>query len=73
MNCARCGNAIHRVPMFDLPRKVKEYSCLCCGERFWTTQGESSVFRDLEQAKAAAKTLPALRPIHDLPSVAHRN
>lgn len=41
MNCARCGNPLHRLPMFDLPRKVKEFSCLCCGERFWTTQGEA--------------------------------
>ena len=46
MTCARCGNALHRLPMFDLPRKVREFSCLCCGERFWTTQGEANLKSD---------------------------
>lgn len=37
--------------MFDLPRKVREFSCMCCGERFWTTQGEARV-SEVEPAPA---------------------
>lgn len=43
MTCQRCGNLLQRVPMFDLPRKVKEFSCLCCGERFWKIQGDTEL------------------------------
>lgn len=39
MDCARCGNSLHKVPMFDLPAKVREFACMCCGERFWTVEG----------------------------------
>jgi hypothetical protein len=61
MNCARCGNALHRIPMFDLPRRVNEFSCLCCGERFWTTQGvESPARREPEPASSAEPWPPLL-------------
>jgi hypothetical protein len=39
--------------MFDLPRKVKEFSCLCCGERFWTIEGSVDLFRDESAARQA--------------------
>ncbi len=71
MNCARCGNALHRLPMFDLPRKVKEFSCLCCGERFWTTQGEASVFG--EKDRAAASREPTLSPPTPFSPITHTN
>lgn len=38
--------------MFDLPRKVREFSCLCCGERFWTIQGDCRLFDSAAQATA---------------------
>ena len=41
--------------MFDLPRKVKEFSCLCCGERFWTIEGNVDLFRDESLARRALK------------------
>lgn len=39
--------------MFDLPRKVKEFSCMCCGERFWTVEGSVRLFSDESAALAA--------------------
>lgn len=58
--------------MFDLPRKVKEFSCMCCGERFWTTQGEASVFHEADRP-AAADREPALRPQAPFSPVTHSN
>lgn len=46
MDCARCGNSLHKVPMFDLPKKVKEFACMCCGERFWMVEGNVKLFKD---------------------------
>lgn len=71
MNCARCGNALHRIPMFDLPRKVNEFSCMCCGERFWTTQGEARV-TDVERGTNHEPAEPAA-PILEFHPSAHRN
>ncbi len=33
--CARCEGRLLRERMYDLPRKIQEYFCLNCGERFW--------------------------------------
>lgn len=55
MDCARCGNSLHKVPMFDLPRRVKEYACLCCGERFWTVEGTVKLFKDESSAREVLK------------------
>lgn len=56
--------------MFDLPRKVREFSCLCCGERFWTTQGEAKVVSLKEHS-------PAPEPVEtislDFQPTTHRN
>jgi hypothetical protein len=41
--------------MYDLPKKVKEFSCLCCGERFWTIQGSVDLFRDESSVRLALK------------------
>jgi len=41
--------------MFDLPRKVKEFACLCCGERFWTVEGSVDLFQDESDARKAIK------------------
>ena len=46
--------------MFDLPRKVKEFSCMCCGERFWTVEGSVNLFRDESMARQMVKTELAL-------------
>lgn len=43
--------------MFDLPRKVKEFSCLCCGERFWTIEGSVALYKDEVSANRASKPL----------------
>jgi hypothetical protein len=56
--------------MFDLPRKVNEFSCMCCGERFWTTQGEVKV-TDVEGAGGREPAEPA--PILEFHPSAHRN
>ncbi len=39
MRCARCDGLLVRVPMYDLPRKLREYACFNCGERLWTETG----------------------------------
>ena len=41
--------------MFDLPRKVKEFSCMCCGERFWTVEGSVQLFADESMARQLLK------------------
>ena len=41
--------------MFDLPRKVKEFSCMCCGERFWTIEGNVSLLQNELDARKLAK------------------
>lgn len=46
--------------MFDLPRKVKEFSCMCCGERFWTVEGNVNLFRDESLARQLVKKELAL-------------
>lgn len=46
--------------MFDLPRRVKEFSCMCCGERFWTVEGNVSLFQDESEARSANKKKLAL-------------
>lgn len=33
--CARCEGRLLRERMYDLPRKIQEYFCIRCGERFW--------------------------------------
>jgi hypothetical protein len=75
MNCARCGNALHRIPMFDLPRKVREFSCMCCGERFWTTQGEATVLADVERpgSKSESPELAVHPTIGEFSPITHRN
>jgi hypothetical protein len=60
--------------MFDLPRKVSEFSCLCCGERFWTTQGEASVFLDPDCGRHSHEAPEPAAPILEFhPTSAHRN
>jgi len=46
--------------MFDLPRKVKEFSCMCCGERFWTVEGNVNLFCDESMARQLVKKELAL-------------
>lgn len=33
--CARCKGSLIKDRMYDLPRKIHEFFCLNCGERFW--------------------------------------
>lgn len=47
--------------MFDLPRKVREFSCMCCGERFWTIEGETKMFDCEAQVRASLKSHLALK------------
>lgn len=56
--------------MFDLPRKVKEFSCMCCGERFWTLEGEAKLFNTEAQVRASVKSHLA-KPAYT--SAAHQN
>lgn len=35
MQCSRCKGRLVKDRMFDLPRKILEYFCINCGERFW--------------------------------------
>ena len=43
MRCSRCKGKVVWDKMFDLPRKILEYYCINCGERFWMEKpGESS-------------------------------
>lgn len=46
--------------MFDLPRKVKEFSCMCCGERFWTVEGNVNLFNNETAARQVVRKQVAL-------------
>lgn len=35
MTCVRCCGNLIKDPMWDLPRRVQEFFCMNCGERFW--------------------------------------
>lgn len=59
--------------MFDLPRKVNEFSCMCCGERFWTTKGEATVFADPDARVAARESAENGPPILEFHPTTHRN
>ncbi|HXE72917.1 MAG TPA: hypothetical protein VNO81_09665 [Candidatus Nitrosotenuis sp.] len=37
--CVRCCGHLIRDPVWDLPRRIQEFSCLNCGERFWLDFG----------------------------------
>ena len=55
--------------MYDLPKKVSEFACMCCGERFWTIQGSVDLFKDQSLAfKALSAQIPA-----ETSSSAHQN
>ena len=41
--------------MFDLPAKVKEFACICCGERFWMLEGNLDLFRDHHEVLSVLK------------------
>lgn len=60
MDCARCGNSLHKVPMYDLPAKVKEFACMCCGDRFWTVEGSVQLFNSQLDLQLALKKEMAL-------------
>ncbi len=74
MTCQRCGNLLQRVPMFDLPRKVKEFSCLCCGERFWKIQG-STELKYTGQSSSSSPYEAGCKPLLEktFASGSHRN
>ncbi len=44
-----------RERMYDLPRKIQEYFCLNCGERFWLQIDPPA--RPAEQAASEAATV----------------
>ena len=35
MTCFKCDGTLCQDRMHDLPRKLHEYFCVNCGERFW--------------------------------------
>lgn len=35
MTCIRCCGSLVRDNMWDLPRRIQEFFCMNCGERFW--------------------------------------
>ena len=41
--------------MFDLPKKVKEFACMCCGERFWMVEGNVKLFKDQSMVEQILK------------------
>ena len=47
--------------MYDLPNKVKEFACMCCGERFWTVEGNVDLFRNQHEVLAALKGQKAIQ------------
>ncbi len=55
--------------MFDLPRRVHEFSCMCCGERFWTTQGEATALHEVTEPSAGSEPASLLA----FPLSAHHN
>ena len=60
--------------MFDLPRKVKEFACMCCGERFWTIEGCVTLYDD--ENKASRALTQAKRPeaqLMEFNPAAHKN
>jgi hypothetical protein len=59
--------------MFDLPRKVNEFSCMCCGERFWTTKGEASVFANPDARAAKREAAESGPGVLELTPIAHPN
>lgn len=54
--CARCEGRLLRERMYDLPRKIQEYFCLNCGERFWM-QLEPPVPRETVTEEASGASL----------------
>lgn len=43
--CYRCLCRMIPEPMWDLPRKIREFFCIHCGERYWI---QVEVERELE-------------------------
>ncbi len=70
--CARCKGSLIKDRMHDLPRKIHEFFCLNCGERFWMEAihhvtdpeppGQESRPARLEPAAAAWAAPPKLLP-----------
>lgn len=46
--------------MYDLPAKVKEFACMCCGDRFWTVEGSVQLFNSQLDLQLALKKEMAL-------------
>ena len=40
MRCSRCKGHLVKDRMYDLPRKIMEFYCVNCGERFWQERAE---------------------------------
>lgn len=47
--------------MFDLPAKVKEFACMCCGERFWMVEGNVDLFRNQNEMLSVLKNETAIQ------------